>query len=436
MIDIQETLTSDSSAFAQVSRLKRGSFYVVMVLVSLLVIEAGFRAVLAFRVGPSVLYYGTPFQRQDVSAKPDNHTVMKHGNSQQGYTKFFPNELKIDHDPTTNETFRVSINSRGFRGGEIDETKKPGVTRIITLGSSSTFGYYDRDNETYPYYLEQELNRNAEVTGKFEVVNLGIPHLRSEEIFSLFQAEAIPLHPDVVTFYEGVNDAARGNPNVNKVDKNGLAQIPKQSAATPLKTFYGIVRDHLVTIAFIDSIRQNMIAEPTFNRGEVERHMAGTSDHFIENIDKLYRECQRRGIIFIALKQQAKSHLVKDADIKGVTYAQEVQMVKDKLEKEGAIKVRELHLLAHSALTTDLEQWATSNHVPFVNIQKVLDQDRDVLMSWVHLSPRGNRMIADALAEKIRQLTGHHPMGHTESQNSTVVQFARRPIGSDPVYLR
>lgn len=413
MIDIQETLTSDSPAFAQVSRIKRGSFYVAMVLISLLVIEAGFRAVLAFRVGPSVLYYGTHFQRQNISAPTDNHTVMQHGNLQQGYTKFFPHELKIDHDPVTNETFSVSINSRGFRGGEIEETKKPGVTRIVTLGSSSTFGYYDRDNETYPSYLEQKLNKDSEATGRFEVINLGIPHLRSEEILALFYAEAIPLHPDVVTFYEGVNDAARGNPSANEADST---QRQKQSMIAPLKAGYGMMRDHLVTIAFVDSIRQNMIVEPTFSRGQVERHMMGTSEHFIGNIDKLYQECQRRGIIFVALKQQAKSHIVKEADMKGVTYAQEVQIVKDKLEKEGAIKTRELHLLTHSVLTTDLEHWAASNGVPFVNVQKVLDQDRDVLMSWVHLSPRGNRMIADALAEKIRPLVGHHTVRQPESR--------------------
>ena len=106
----------------------------------------------------------------------------------------------------------------GFAVEKFDETKKPGVTRIITLGSSSTFGYYDRDNETYPYYLEQILNKALRSTGRFEVINLGIPHLRSEEILSLFQAEAIPLRPDVVTFYEGVNDAARGNPSVNEGD--------------------------------------------------------------------------------------------------------------------------------------------------------------------------------------------------------------------------
>ncbi|HWF60504.1 MAG TPA: SGNH/GDSL hydrolase family protein [Nitrospira sp.] len=401
---------------AQVSRIKRGSFYVAMVLISLLVVEAGFRAVLAFQVGPSVLYYGTRFQRQNVPAATNNHTVMQHENTQQGYTKFFPHELKIDHDPATNETFRVSINSQGFRGGEIEETKKPGVIRIVTLGSSSTFGYYDRDHETYPYYLEQKLNKNSEGTGRFEVINLGIPHLRSEEILALFYAEAIPLHPDVVTFYEGANDAARGNSSVNEGDRKNSAQRQKQSVIAPLKAVYGMVRDHLVTVAFIDSIRQNMIAEPTFNRGQVERHMASTSEHFLGNIDELYQECQRRGIIFVALKQQAKSHIVKEADMKGVTYAQEVQMIKDKLEKEGAIKTRELHLLTHNILTTDLEHWAAFNHVPFVNIQKVLDQDRDVLMSWVHLSPRGNRMIADALAEKIRQLVGHHTVRQPESR--------------------
>lgn len=414
MIDIQETLIADSPAFAQVSRFKRGSLYVAMVLVSLLVVEIGFRAVLAVRVGPSVLYYGTRFQRQHVIAATDNHTVMQHGNLQPGYTKFFPNELKIDHDPATNETFRVSINSHGFRGREIDQVKKPGVTRIITLGSSSTFGYYDRDNETYPYYLEQELNKHAEITGRFEVINLGIPHLRSEEILALFQAEAIPLHPDVVTFYEGVNDAARGTPSVNANDSKNRTQRQKESMA-PFKAVYGMVRDLLVTVAFIDSIRQNMIAEPTFNREQVERHMTGTSEHFIRNIDKLYRECQRRGIIFVALKQQAKSHIIKEAEMKGVTYAQEVQIVQDKLEKEGAIKTRELHLLTHNILTTDLEQWAASNSVPFVNIQKVLDQDRDVLMSWVHLSPRGNRMIADALAGKIEQLVEHRTVHQQES---------------------
>ena len=125
----------------------------------------------------------------------------------------------------------------------------------------------------------------------------------------------------------------------------------------------------------------------------------------------------------MALKQQAKSLMIKEKDMKGVTYVQEVKMVKDKLEKEGSLKMTELHFLTHSLLTTDLENWATFNHVPFVNVQKVLDQDRDVLVSWVHLSPRGNRMIANALAEEIRQLIDHQRARQPKSRAQLVGSF-------------
>lgn len=393
---------------------RRVIFYVAMLIVSFLLVEAGFRTVLAFWSGPRVLFYGSRFQRQIIPATtPDDHTVKLHGNIQQGYTKFFPNEVKVDHDKATGETFKVSINKRGFRGEEINEAKQPGVIRIVTLGASSTFGYFDRDNETYPYYLEQKLNEDSRSKARFEVINLGIPHLQSEQILALFLAEAIPLHPDVVTFYEAVNDAARGNPSKNESEIQNPTLRQKLSAITPLKAAYGIARDHLVTIAFVDSIRQNMIAEPTFNRRQVENHITGTSEHFIRNIDSLYRECQRRGILFVALKQQARSNIVQD--IKGLSYAQEVQMVKDQLEKEGAIARSELFFLTQSVITTNLENWATANSVPFVDVQKVLDQDRDVLLSWVHLSPRGNRMIADALAEKIKQLVGRQVVSQPQS---------------------
>ena len=52
----------------QVSNSKRVSFYIMMVLISLLIVEAGFRVVLAFQVGPRILFYGTPFHWKKVPA--------------------------------------------------------------------------------------------------------------------------------------------------------------------------------------------------------------------------------------------------------------------------------------------------------------------------------------------------------------------------------
>src|SRR4051794_34635657 len=60
--------------------------------------------------------------------------------------------------------------------------------------------------------MEQDLNAELPIRCKdikaFEVINLGIPHMTTWKIYSILMEEALPLHPDVVTFYEGVNNAA------------------------------------------------------------------------------------------------------------------------------------------------------------------------------------------------------------------------------------
>ncbi len=70
--------------------------------------------------------------------------------------------------------FVVGINEQGFRGRNFGP-KSPGVVRVVTLGASSTFGFYNRDHETYPHQLEQVLNERCD-SQHFEVLNLGIPH--------------------------------------------------------------------------------------------------------------------------------------------------------------------------------------------------------------------------------------------------------------------
>jgi len=100
-------------------------------------------------------------------------------------------------------------------------------------------------------------------------------------------------------------------------------------------------------------------------------------------------------------KQQGKSNLIQREDIKGVTYQEELESVKRKLDDQGFIDANELFFLTHSRLMTDLRLWASANTVPFVDIIEATNEDRDVLLSWVHLSPRGNRLVAQAFANEI-----------------------------------
>ena len=87
--------------------------------------------------------------------------------------------------------------------------------------------------------------------------------------------------------------------------------------------------------------------------------------------------------------------------LKDLTYQQEVEKIEAKLQRSGALIHPELQLLIHSVLMKKLENWAKANQVPFVDVIGRLDHDRDVLVSWVHLSPRGNHMVAEALAEEV-----------------------------------
>ena len=72
----------------------------------------------------------------------------------------------------------------------------------------------------------------------------------------------------------------------------------------------------------------------------------------------------------------------------------------------GRLTLGEIRFLTHSVLVGDLEAWARTTGVPVVDVMAALDPMRDVLVSWVHLSPRGNRVIAEQLGQEIaRQLS-------------------------------
>jgi hypothetical protein len=106
---------------------KKILFTCIVLVLAFVLMEAVARVFYTFRVGPSVLTYGLNLPRQEIRPwawLPDNRTGR--------YTKFHPHQVRLDRDPDTQEPYRVTINSRGFRGKEFSDEKKPGVIRVIT----------------------------------------------------------------------------------------------------------------------------------------------------------------------------------------------------------------------------------------------------------------------------------------------------------------
>jgi len=96
-------------------------------------------------------------------------------------------------------------NALGFRGAEVAVPKPPTAYRIVCLGGSTTYGDGVEDwHFTYPALLQDSLR--ARGIGDVEVVNAGVSGYSSYESVVNLEFRVLDLHPDLVFFYEAIND--------------------------------------------------------------------------------------------------------------------------------------------------------------------------------------------------------------------------------------
>lgn len=400
------------------SRTSRTRRKILALLVGLIVagvlLEAGTRVFFAFQAGPRVLAYGTPWfrntspdqfeervrttdelfatERQShLAAEEREDSVERHGNALGAYTKFFPNEDKSTRDVDTGERIPVRINSHGYRGDEFEEQKPEGVVRVLTCGASSTFGFYNRDDETYPHFLELELNERCPgESRRFEVINFAIPHASAASVAAMLSAEGLGLKPDVVTFYEGRNDSGW------RPEPDGF-----------LDKAYSVLVHRLLCVAFLDQALVGDRLSVTAPNLNFEAFARDRSEEFLRNLSVMRRMCEEHDILLIVASQQATGRSpfprteVERLPMRGVTYPQEVAEVRERFDAGKEITSYEFSFLVHDRLMSDLRAWAGREDVPFVDVIGALDQDRHHLLTWVHLHPEGNKIVARELANAI-----------------------------------
>ena len=105
----------------------------------------------------------------------------------------------------------LSINSLGFRGDEISESKPENTFRIFMLGGSTMFGHgATSDDTTIPGYIQnmlEEKSHNYEI----QVINAGIQGADSFDEVNILETKILQLNPDLVIIYDGWNDLLEQN---------------------------------------------------------------------------------------------------------------------------------------------------------------------------------------------------------------------------------
>lgn len=99
-------------------------------------------------------------------------------------------------------------NRFGFRGGEIEADKPEGVFRIFCIGGSTTYTTaVDNYVDAYPAQLERVL-RETYGHRDIEVINAGVPAFSSLDSLLNLLLRVLPLDPDLIVVYHGINDVA------------------------------------------------------------------------------------------------------------------------------------------------------------------------------------------------------------------------------------
>jgi lysophospholipase L1-like esterase len=120
------------------------------------------------------------------------------------WSGFFPEEIVQDVGRTE---VPIRTNSLGLRSAEVAQPKPDGVTRILALGDSVTFGWGLRGEDAYPSQLASLL-ATLRPNQRFEVVNAGVSGYGTWQQGLWLAEDGLALQPDVVVVQAHLNDAS------------------------------------------------------------------------------------------------------------------------------------------------------------------------------------------------------------------------------------
>ncbi|CAI4032541.1 SGNH/GDSL hydrolase family protein [Nitrospira tepida] len=364
-------------------------FALILILAGLVFLEASIRvgAFFLYNRSPYFLFYG--FRSVMADDDPEGHSA-----AYDGYFKFPPNRTLKQYGMFQKPT-PIRINSLGFRGEDFSPQKDPNSFRIICLGGSSTFGFFDRDEFTYPSILQRLLNeRLHESPIRVEVINAGIPHFTSDNLVSILRNELWQYSPDLITVYSAYNDAVR--------------IIDMTVTQRTLRWLH----EHLAIYVALKRL-SSMLGGPELhskyakyanlsNEDYIKTQVALHRERFDKNLRDIVALARDKGIHVLFIKQPIRMPEIRgnSPEMKW-TYEGDLNFARQKLEHGEFLSSEEVTLIIHSELLQTLDGIAKQLSIPVVDNIRIINQHPEYFASYVHLTEEGNQALATALAETI-----------------------------------
>jgi lysophospholipase L1-like esterase len=288
-----------------------------------------------------------------------------------------------------------SVNSLGFRGKEFDPQKKSAKMRIFCVGGSTTACDSNDDEETWPAQLERLLQNGGY---DVEVINAGVPGWYSYKDYIRFREEIITYQPDLVLIHEGWNEEFNySSLALGKHWKPALLRrIPEERMLYSLPNRFLSSTRFLSKFVAIQTFRKKFVFNRTMSfqnpgRWQILRRREYIVD-WVENLIMMAQIAKQKDFLLYSIDYPSLVSLEDTADDRATyiahsrltpLFAQYQAVAKERISKT-------LSLCAHIIPNLSVK------NIPYTGMERVA-----CFGDEMHLTPRGNRWLAEAVAEQL-----------------------------------
>lgn len=320
-------------------------------------------------------------------------------------------------------------NALGFRGPELVVPKPRTSLRIACLGGSTTYGIGVEDWQlTYPALLEDSLR--AWGVREVEAVNAGVPSYSSYESLINLEFRVAELQPDVLFFYEAVNDVPPRlvwPPSAYLGDNSGYVAAQWSVEKSSFLERSTLARVLMIKLGLIlpQTTLQRALGPPpatSYLYSFAVQHQRGTypsgpfrsvsARTMLDSNPPRYWERNLRFLVAIARARGMRPVLA--------TFAYTTAFPADPFI--GSPEYRDA-IAEHNAVTRRL---ATELHVPLVDLAKTMPDERRYFTDGVHFTAEGNGVMAHLIGTALLE---HHVVPRGTGATPSASPGRRPPSG-------
>ncbi len=270
------------------------------------------------------------------------------------------------------------FNTEGYRGALLDD-KEENEYRIACFGGSTTYGYLLAKNESYPFLLEQELQKKADK--KYSVANLGA---NGQGIYGVSKDVDYYdyLNYDAAIIYDGYND--RNPVDFNLLDFRGSDFIFHLFKYKTITFFY--LKDKYT----LWNTPENEVSKPVFDKRSASSvKIKNTLSEYFSKNDSLaeamflnnkkpyeeYLKCLEKTLTNL-ISKNIKTYYVCQPNSYNST---QQKLVRELINKKFTTKIR------------------------YINLSDAFENMDEYSFDGMHLTLKGNLRLAKIMNDSIQQ---------------------------------